>query len=96
MLAEALSLYDERFWDEEEGLSCDTWNTAFTVLDKYRGLNANMHTVEAFLASADVLKQEKAVDRMNGSTIYYMYSDEDVESLSETEDKDDEKISFNS
>ncbi len=59
LLKEALELYDERFWDEEEGLSCDTWNTEFTVLDEYRGLNANMHTVEAFLAAADVLCEEK-------------------------------------
>ena len=29
----------EVFWNEEEGLSCDTWNTEFTVLDNYRGLN---------------------------------------------------------
>ncbi|MCC8138134.1 MAG: AGE family epimerase/isomerase [Clostridiales bacterium] len=54
LLRDALSLYDMRFWNEEEGLSCDTWNTEFTVLDDYRGLNANMHTVEAFLAAADV------------------------------------------
>lgn len=59
LLTEALRLYDERFWNEEEGLSCDTWNTEFTVLDDYRGLNANMHTVEAFLAVADVLSDEK-------------------------------------
>lgn len=59
LLMEALRLYDERFWNEEEGLSCDTWNRSFTVLDPYRGLNANMHTVEAFLAVADVLEDEK-------------------------------------
>ena len=59
LLQEALELYDLRFWNEEEGLSCDTWNTEFTVLDDYRGLNANMHTVEAFLAAADVLQEEK-------------------------------------
>lgn len=59
LLKEALSLYDLRFWNEEEGLACDTWNTEFTVLDDYRGLNANMHTVEAFLAAADVTKEEK-------------------------------------
>ncbi|MCR5099709.1 MAG: AGE family epimerase/isomerase [Lachnospiraceae bacterium] len=53
LLDEALKIYDEYFWDEEEGLSCDTWDTDFTVLDDYRGLNANMHTVEAFLAVAD-------------------------------------------
>lgn len=54
LLDEALALYDLRFWNESEGLSCDTWNTEFTKLDDYRGLNANMHTVEAFLAAADV------------------------------------------
>ena len=59
LLDEALALYDARFWNEEEGLSCDTWNTEFTVLDSYRGLNANMHTVEAFLAAADVTGDDK-------------------------------------
>lgn len=59
LLKEALKLYDLRFWNEEEGLACDTYNTEFTVCDSYRGLNANMHTVEAFLAVADVTKDEK-------------------------------------
>lgn len=59
LLEDALKLYDLRFWNEEEGLSCDTWNTEFTVLDDYRGLNANMHTVEAFLAASDVTGDEK-------------------------------------
>ena len=54
LLDEAVALYDKRFWNEEEGLACDTWNTEFTELDGYRGLNANMHTVEAFLAASDV------------------------------------------
>ena len=59
LLRDALRLYDEKFWNESEGLSCDTWNTDFTVLDDYRGINANMHTVEAFLAAADVLEDER-------------------------------------
>ena len=59
LLKEALELYDLRFWNDEEGLSCDTWNTEFTVLDDYRGVNANMHTVEAFLAVADVAGKEE-------------------------------------
>ena len=59
LLKDALALYDLRFWNKEEGLSCDTWNTEFTELDSYRGLNANMHTVEAFLAAADVTGDEK-------------------------------------
>lgn len=59
LLEDALKLYDERFWDDEKGLAVDTYNTEFTVLDSYRGLNANMHTVEAFLAVADALNDEK-------------------------------------
>lgn len=59
LLREALEVYDLRFWNEEEGLSSDTWDTDFTRLDEYRGLNANMHTVEAFLAAADVTGDEK-------------------------------------
>lgn len=59
LLTDALSLYDDKFWEDEKGLSVDTWNTEFTKLDPYRGLNANMHTVEAFLAVADALGDEK-------------------------------------
>ena len=59
LLKEAEELFDLRYWDEEEGLVRDTWNTEFTVLDEYRGLNSNMHTVEAFLAAADVTGDEK-------------------------------------
>ena len=53
LLTEALECFDRYFWDEEYGLAFDTWNTEFTELDDYRGLNANMHTVEAFLAVSD-------------------------------------------
>lgn len=63
LLEEALELYDKRFWNDEEGLACDTWNTEFTKCDPYRGLNANMHTVEAFLAVADVTKNDEYRDR---------------------------------
>ncbi|MEE8737568.1 MAG: AGE family epimerase/isomerase [Bifidobacterium sp.] len=53
LLDEALATFDKRFWDDKTGLAVDTWNTEFTTLDPYRGLNANMHTTEAFLAVAD-------------------------------------------
>ena len=58
LLKDALRIYDKFFWQDEIGLSVDKWNTEFTVLDDYRGINANMHTVEAFLAAADALGDE--------------------------------------
>ncbi len=59
LLEDALAEYDRFFWNEEEGLACDLWNTEFTERDDYRGLNSNMHTVEAFLAAADVAGREE-------------------------------------
>ncbi|BDR52220.1 N-acyl-D-glucosamine 2-epimerase [Bombiscardovia nodaiensis] len=54
----ALETFNKYFWDDEQGLAVDTWNTEFTQLDPYRGLNANMHSTEAFLAVADATGDE--------------------------------------
>lgn len=64
----AMRTYTERFWDEKSGMAFDTWNTAFTELSPYRGLNANMHSVEAFLAAYDVTKDAE-YHRRAGSVI---------------------------
>ena len=54
LLAEALDVFDRHFWDPEAGMAVEQWDESWTVLDGYRGVNANMHTVEALLAAADV------------------------------------------
>jgi sulfoquinovose isomerase len=54
LLTDALALVEHRFWVEEDGLLVDEWDREFRTLDTYRGVNANMHAVEAFLAAADV------------------------------------------
>lgn len=59
LLEDAKREYDKYFWDEKDGKSYDFWNTEFTKLDPYRGANANMHTVEAFLAVADTTGNEE-------------------------------------
>ena len=72
LLEHAKAVYDRFFWNEQEGLSADTWNTEFTRLDPYRGVNANMHTVEAFLAVADTEGNEayrKRAGRIIGHVI---------------------------
>ena len=53
LLDEALTLWQERFFDPDAGLFADAWDRAFTTLDPYRGANANMHAVEALLAAGD-------------------------------------------
>ena len=63
LLADALAVFEKRFWDEDAGKAVDTWDTTFTTLDGYRGINANMHTVEAFLAAADVTGERVWLER---------------------------------
>jgi len=63
ILRDALDVYDRYFWDEKAGLAADTWDTDFKVPDDYRGLNANMHSVEAFLAVYDTLGSEEYLNR---------------------------------
>ena len=54
LLEEALATHADRFWDEAAGMSCESFHADWTGEEDYRGINANMHTVEAYLAAADV------------------------------------------
>lgn len=53
LLAEALDVLEQHFWDESTGLVIDEWDRAWTAPAPYRGLNAAMHSVEAMLAAGD-------------------------------------------
>ena len=55
LLDAALGVFTDRFWDDEAGMVVEQWDESFSTLDGYRGVNANMHSVEALLSAADVL-----------------------------------------
>ncbi len=63
LLDDAVDALLEHFWDDDEGMLVEEWDRAFTTLDGYRGINANMHGVEALLAAADVLDRRDLRDR---------------------------------
>ncbi|MBA2573445.1 MAG: AGE family epimerase/isomerase [Nocardioidaceae bacterium] len=63
LLDEALDVLLNRFWDDDKGLVVEQWDESFSTLDDYRGVNANMHTVEALLSAADVRGDRSLVDR---------------------------------
>jgi mannose/cellobiose epimerase-like protein (N-acyl-D-glucosamine 2-epimerase family) len=58
LLDSAVALVLERFWDDEHGMVVEEWDESFSTLDGYRGVNANMHMVEAMLTAADVLDDD--------------------------------------
>ena len=63
LLDEALMVLLDHFWDDEFGMVVEQWDEAWKELDGYRGVNANMHTVEALLSAADVLDDSSLRDR---------------------------------
>ncbi|MGO1317693.1 MAG: AGE family epimerase/isomerase [Cellulomonadaceae bacterium] len=72
LLAAAIDVFETRFWDEEAGRCVDTWDTAFTQLEDYRGVNANMHAVEAMLATHDVTGDPVWLDRARRVTEFVL------------------------
>jgi len=63
LLDDALAVLDERFWEPGAGLSTDEWDRTWTTLDPYRGVNANMHTVEAMLGAGDATSDVRWYER---------------------------------
>ena len=69
LLTEALDVLDRHFWDDEHGMSVEQWDAAWTTLDDYRGVNANMHTVECLIAAADVLDGSPTADLLRARAL---------------------------
>lgn len=63
LLSNVDKVIDRYYWDDEFQMMNNSWNQDFTILEKYRGINANMHAVEALAAAYDVTGLEKYRDR---------------------------------
>ncbi|HWJ11343.1 MAG TPA: AGE family epimerase/isomerase [Nocardioides sp.] len=59
LLAAATDVFLQRFWDDDAGRCRDHLSADWSELDPYRGLNANMHAVEAMLAVADATGDDR-------------------------------------
>lgn len=63
LMSEVREVLDKHFWDEDAGLFCDEWNRDWTPFSSYRGMNANMHGVEALLAAYEATGDEICLAR---------------------------------
>jgi len=63
LLSQALDVLLGRFWDPAAQMMVESWDRAFAHLDDYRGVNANMHSVEALLAAGSVTGDAGLTDR---------------------------------
>lgn len=63
LLRDAMDMQDQRWWDESYQMPIESFAADFTDPERYRGINAAMHTVEAYLAAADVSGDVKWLNR---------------------------------
>ena len=64
-LERALVIFEQYFWNESFGLVEESWDREFKIRNKYHGLNANMHTVEACL---ELYKSSRNLKWLNRAT----------------------------
>ncbi|MEM8570694.1 MAG: AGE family epimerase/isomerase [Pseudomonadota bacterium] len=51
LMADIIEVLEQHYWEEGAGRFCDEFNHDWTPFSSYRGMNANMHGVEALLAA---------------------------------------------
>lgn len=69
LLADVLAVVEQHFWDDAAGMMRESFSVDWATEEAYRGANANMHSVEAFLAAADALGERGAVWRERAARI---------------------------
>lgn len=63
LLDEALEIHATWFWDARTEMSRESYARDWCRADDYRGVNANMHTVEAYLAAYDATGDKDLLTR---------------------------------
>ena len=63
LLRDAIEVQDRYWWDEGQQMPVESYAADFTDPEDYRGINAAMHTVEAYLATADVTGEVRWLER---------------------------------
>ena len=63
LMQEAIRDNDLHWWDPEAGMVCEGFNRDYSVCEDYRGLNSNMHMVEAYMLVAQVTNDSRWTER---------------------------------
>lgn len=63
LIEDVWEVLETRYWEDGPGLYRDEWNRDWTPFSSYRGMNANMHAVEALLAAHEATGAAVFLDR---------------------------------
>ncbi|MGY3436654.1 MULTISPECIES: AGE family epimerase/isomerase [unclassified Marinovum] len=72
LIEDVSAVLDQHFWEEERGLFADEWNRDWTPFSTYRGMNANMHSVEALLTAFEATDREVYLDRAGRILTFFL------------------------
>ncbi len=62
-LVETFNLMERHFWRQDDRLYVDEISSDWSIVDPYRGQNANMHTCEAMIAAFEATGETNYLDR---------------------------------
>ena len=68
-LVETFNLMERRFWRQDDRLYVDEISSDWSIVDPYRGQNANMHTCEAMIAAFEATGETSYLDRATALAI---------------------------
>lgn len=63
LIADATDVLDTHYWDEDRGLFRDEFNRDWSPFATYRGMNANMHGIEALLTAHEATGESIHLNR---------------------------------
>lgn len=63
LIADIAEILDHRFWEKSNARFADEFNRDWTPFSSYRGMNANMHGVEALLAAFEATEEPLFLER---------------------------------
>ncbi len=63
LIEDATAVLDRHFWEDGPGLFADEWTRDWSPFSTYRGMNANMHGVEALLAAYEVTGRARYLEQ---------------------------------
>ena len=72
LLSDITEVLDRHFWDTKTGLFRDEFTRDWQVFSTYRGMNANMHGVEALLAAHEATGEGEFLSRAGGILRFFI------------------------
>ena len=73
LIADATDILSRHFWEDGPGLFADEFNRDWTPFSEYRGMNANMHGVEALLTAFEATGDGTYLSRAGRILEFFMH-----------------------